>query len=481
MPSRATPRALRPSADERRAVVLLSLVAAVPSLAAGLLGGGFLTDDWGMWLVLDGKGVVDGMWHVAFEQPARPLTAPYYALVYLGIGDSPVVQSVIIGAINALVVVAAWACGRRFLPSTVLLPVLAFVALAPNHAMTRMWFQVGPYALALAIALFAVRELDRRHPIAAGALLVAATLMYEGVVVLALSLAAIWAAREWTTLARWRTAVLVALPAVVAAAGSYLLSPKRRGSGPVPFDNASSFFAGQLGTGLWDIPLVAQVVGGLLLASLLAAAVVQLPSWRRPDRELRLALVGAALAVVSAAPYFVSGSTFATTGVFDRNNLVPGIGVAVTLGALWSFLWSRSRPAASTLGVAVVVWFAAMQVQDVVNFADAVERGDRIVERLAAAPGVDDSGTILVVPAQESNGTGLADFIYDGDLTGAMRYRHGGDWSRIHLVENGDCSRFAESQDEVTIQVFDWRSGDVERVPVSRVEPVCEAARERGA
>lgn len=181
-------------------------------------------------------------------------------------------------------------------------------------------------------------------------------------------------------------------------------------------------------------------------------------------------LVGAALAVVSALPFFVSGSIFGTTGVFDRNNLVPGVGVALVLGSMWSVMRTRSEVLAAVVGAIVLGWFAFLQAEDVANYADAVSRGDRLVAALAAS-GADDEGYIIVVPRQEDTGTGLADFIYDNDLVGAMRYRHGGDWSSTQLIENVRCGEFDAPSD--TVQVFDWERAEVFRASVGEVRSRC--------
>mgnify|MGYP003134034954 CR=1 FL=1 len=459
------------SRPERWWVAAIAVAAALPSLVAGLVGGGFLTDDWGVWLVFDRLGVLDGMWHLAFEQPARPLVAPYYAFIYLVVGDAPVVQSLIMAAVNASVVVAAWSCGRRFLPRTVMWPALVVFALAANHAMTRLWFIVATYPMAIALVFLGVRDLDRRHAVRASILLAAATLLYEGSVGLALTLVGLWALVDLSQ--RIVAAGLVLLPTIAAAVLAFLLSPKRE-LGPKPFNNVRTLYPGTLGVGLWDSALIARIGTLAILAGLLIALVQLLPSWRSEHPEGRWALVGLVLLFAGAGPFLLSGAPFATTGLFDRNNLAPAVGTAVLLGALWGMLHRVAAVPAQVLGLSVVLWFCVLQAEDVANYADAVGRGDAIVESLAAAPGVDDTEPILVVPAQESAGTGLADFVYDGDLTGAMRYRHGGDWSGVRLVENVECVELAAQLDEV--QVFDWTSSTLTRAEGDEVRSLCELA-----
>lgn len=455
---------------ERWWVAALAVAAALPSVVAGLVGGGFLTDDWWVLLTFDRMGVIDGMWHLAFEQPGRPLVAPYYAFIYLVVGDAPVLQSLLMAAVNAAVVVAAWSCGRRFLPRTVLWPALVVFALAANHAMTRLWFIVATYPMALALVFFGVRDLDRRHAVRASVLLAAATLLYEGSVGLALALVGLWALVDISE--RLAVAALVVVPTVAAAVLAFLLSPKRE-LGPKPFNNVRTLYPGSLGVGFWDSALIARIATVGILVGLVIALVQLLPPWRSEHPEGRWALVGLLLLCAGAGPFLLSGAPFATTGLFDRNNLAPGVGAAILLGALWAMLHRIAAVPARVLGVAAVVWFAVLQAEDVSNYADAVGRGDAIVEALASAPGIDDTDPILVVPAQES-GTGLADFVYDGDLTGALRYRHGGDWSGVRLVENAECADLAAQLDEV--QVFDWTSSTLARAEGDEVRVRCEAA-----
>lgn len=325
---------------ERIRVALLACAAALPSLATGLFGGGFLTDDWAVWLVFDQNGLMEGLWQLAFEQPARPLAAPYYAVLYEVIGDRPVIQAIVIAVVNAFVVVAAWLFGRRVLPPNVLWPTLEVFALAPNHAMTRSWFVVGTYPLALALVFVGLWQLVRGRHVAAAGLLFVATLLYEGVVVLAIAIVLMWAAAAWK--ARLRPAIVAVSPTVVLAAGLFLLSPKRSGDGPKPFNNASSLLSAHFGTGMWEYPLLARVVGAISLLVLVWAVAVHMPSWRSSAREPRWLLVGVVVLVAGAAPFVFAGATFATTGLRPeqpgserRNRARPGggLGLAAVVAA----------------------------------------------------------------------------------------------------------------------------------------------------
>jgi len=339
--------------------------------------------------------------------------------------------------------------------------------------MTRLWTIVATYPMAMALVLLGVREVDRGRLVRGAVLLAAATLLYEGSVGLGLGLLGLWALADLRR--RLPPAALVAVPTVAAAVFAYLLSPKRD-LGPKPLNNLGTLYPGNLGLGLWGSSTVAVVAGVALMLGLVAAFAQLLPSWRSDHREGRWALLGVLLFLAGAAPFLASGAPFATTGLFDRNNVAPALGVALLLGSLWAMLARHAALLAKAVGVAVVVWFAVLQVEDVTNYADAVERGDDVVAALAAAPGVDDSTPILVVPAQESAGTGLADFVYDGDLVGALRYRHGGDWSGIRLIENAKCEQLASTVSE--LQVWDWTTSTLSVVGGDRVRAACEIGRQ---
>lgn len=454
---------------ERIWVGIVALVGAVPSLVAGLTAG-FMTDDWGIWLSLDERSLPESLHHVGFEQPGRLLAGPYYVLLYEVIGDVPWVQGLLIGAINAAVVVAAWLVGRRFLPATVLWPALVVLALAPNHAMTRIWFVAGYYALSLAIVLIGLWLLVAGRWRLCVLCFVTAALLFEGVLGLGLAGLGLWALADLRRRSA-RTAA-IAFPTLFALGIMYVFSSKR--SGVEALNNAGSLFSGQLGVGLWGSPTLARFAGGAVLLGLTWAIARQLPSFRTDEPEPKLALLGVALAFAGATPFLLTGFTFATRGVFDRNNLAASVGVAVLLGALWSKLWRSSRVGAGLVGAVVGVVFIIGQAEDLRNWIDAYDRGEAAIERLAEVE-VDDSALILVVPEQDPENTGVADFIYDADLIGAMRYRQGGDWSGIRLIEGVACEEPVRS--DRPVQVVDWRTGAVRLMTAGEIKRDCERLR----
>lgn len=456
--------ARRPRTDVPTVVWAVAVIAALPSLVWAVAGASFLSDDWAVWGVLDRRGVLDGMWQLGFEQPARPLSAPYYAFVYLVLGDLPVLQGALIAAINAGLVVALWRLGRHLVPHRLLLPAVVGFALLPNHASTRLWFVVGTYPLALLLAALGLRHLVSGRAATAVPWLVASCVLYEGTVAFTVAVIVAWALPAVPE--RWRPAAAAAVPTVVVAALLFLLSPKRGSDGPSPFSNVSSLVPAQLGNGLWSDPLVAQVLGrGLLALVVFALATPMLPSFRTDNLELRWIRIGAGITLISAAPFVYAGAPFATLGVFDRNNLVPSVGTAIVLAGAWTLARERWPRLGATLALVVAAVFFAFSLVDVGNWRDAAADGERVLGSVARAlEGVelDRDQLIVVVPEQPGLHRAVADFIYDGDLREALRYRTGERWERLVLVENGPCT--SPGLRGGTVTILDWQRSAIEHL-----------------
>jgi len=430
-----------------------------------------MTDDWGIWLSLQERDLLESLRHVGFEQPGRPLAGLYYVLLYDVIDDRPWLHGALIGSINAGVVVAGWWTGRRFLPSTALWPALVVMALAPNHAMTRIWFVAGYYPLALILVLVGLGLLSRNRVVWSAVSFTTAALLFEGVLGLGLVAVALWAVPDPRR--RVAKALAVGLPTLVALGAAYAFSSKRGRS--LPFNNVDSLFGGQLGVGLWGSVLLARVAGGIALGGIAWALVRHLPSFRSDRPEPAVILVGAALTAGGAGPFVLTGATFATTGVFDRNNLAASVGVAVIFGGLFSALWRTAAPIAVAAGISTVVVFAAGQVEDLRNWSDAYERGEEVISRVSSSD-LDDARPVLVVPEQEAGNTGMADFIYDTDLIGALRHRIGGDWGKLRLIEGLACEGNSSGAG-ARVQVFDWRTGRWRWMTQAEIIASCEDLR----
>ena len=248
-----------------------------------------------------------------------------------------------------------------------------------------------------------------------------------------------------------------------------LRSPKRGTSGPSPLNNVESFVPGQLGVGLWSHDLLSRLAVLVLVGFFVAAVVTRLPSFRSDRPEHRWLLIGMLLAVAGALPYTFLGTTFATSGFFDRSNLMPSVGIALALAASWSLIVRRSPMAAAAIAAVAVVAFAWGQVEDVRAFAAAGFAGEDVVNALADMS-VDPTRPVIVLDAREPGGTGVAAFVYDGDLAAALLHRTGEAWE-VTLGENLRCD---EPRRKVPVQVVDWRTRRHEEVSPEVVDRFCE-------
>jgi hypothetical protein len=455
-------------------LVAAAVAASMPSIVWAATGAGFISDDWFISSRFRRLGVLDAMWEHAFVTPARPVVALYNAAIYAGVGERPVVQALIMAAINMALVVALWLLGTHLLPRRLLAPAVLAYALLPNRAATRLWFAAGPPALSLTFAALGILMLIRRRTFVSGALLVVSCLLYEASIVFAFVVAAAWGAQALAD--RWRQVVIALTPAAIAAVLSYLRSPKRTGSGgPAPFENALTLLPAQFGNGLWSAPAISNLLGrGLLIFVVIAFATQAFPSFRSDRMQWRWAFIGFVLVIASALPLFVAGAPFATVGVFDRNNLVPGVGAAIVLSSAWSLLHERWRPVAQIAGVATLLLFFLLSMQDVSRWTAAVRDGDRALQSVVAAltdSEVESGELVIVAPPQPGDDRAVSAFIYSEDLRTAVEARTGRLYERLILVENAPCT--AAALQTGTITTLDWERSVLERLPAEEFARRC--------
>lgn len=416
------------------ALALVALSAWPSALWAS--GAGYLSDDYVVARNLQRAGLLRGLWDLATVAPARPGAAPYYLAVYEGIGSHSAIQALVLAALNALVALAVWQAMRAVVRErTATVAALVFAA-APNRGATRMWFQVGPYLVAVGLVALVVVLLWRAdRPLLAATLAVLAVLTYEGTAGVAVAAFGGWAvgdprARRWPAFS--------ALTAIAAAAlAAWASSPKLDVDGPGPFEHAGTIPSGLLGSGLWGHDAAGAVGLAALVAGLGVLVASYLPSFRRPGPLRREVLIGTALTALAVGPFLVGGAPFAVRGIFDRNNLVPGLGVCLILGAVLGTLAGRR------LGVAVVaVVLGGMSVANLGDLADyraAVDDGEAL--RAAVLEDVDPTaGTVVVVPPLDES-RGVEAFILDGDLTAALELTAGEAWASVVMPERPETCR----------------------------------------
>lgn len=420
-----------------RTALALGSLATLPSLAWGIKGADYLTDDFVLANDMARRGVLRSSWDLAVVAPRRPGAAPYFGMIYGAIGDHPAVQASLLAVLNALVVLVLWRALRRVIsPDAALVAALVF-AVVPNRGSTRMWFAVGSNVLALVCVLVGFVLASReRHPPAVVAL-VLGVLMYEGVAGLAL-LAVVWwwsgAPRE-----RWARALTPAGAVVVTAGVLWAVSPKRDVDGPGPFHHAGTILSGVLGHGFWGNEVVGALASMAILVLAAVCAAQLLPSFRRSSGPVpREVVVGAVIVLVASMPFMVGGAPFAVRGIFDRNNLVPDVGVCVILGSVLAAVVRRSRPLGFAATAAVALLLAAGNLQDVRDYRAAVADGQALASRLERD--VDPTvGQVVVLPPLPGD-TGVDQFILGNDLTAAMELRLGRAWRAVRMPAlTDDC------------------------------------------
>lgn len=445
------------------------------TIAYAIGGAGYISDDYYMEDIVRNDGVIDAMVFFGFEAPARPLMGPYFAILYGVLPHFAGAQWLLLAAVNGLATLALWVYTRRTVGVEIGIYATAVFILLPNHSAVRFWHAGGNIALAVALVLLAAVCLHAgRSPWLGGALLVAGMLVYEAVFGLAIGLIGCWliearfvgtdrlSAMEIRR--RVRVAAVMATMLTVAALTAYLRSPKRvslEQTGPGWPDRQA--LDGLLGEGLTGASGLG-VISLVVVAGACAWGVASfLPSFGANrsdiDRGFRF---GAVLLVSSTAPLIYVGREFGVSGVFDRDNYVPSVGIVLLIGSVWALAASRFRTASHIAAVALLMWLASATIDDLGEYRDAVARGDALVEELVR--NVDPSGsTVIVVPPLE-NWRNLEAFIYPADLAIALTWFHGEEWRNTRMPwTTGACVEIAEeslaSGHEVV--VYDRRTGGV--------------------
>lgn len=467
----AAPTLAGRAVSERAAVGVIAAVAALPTLYWGLTDAAFISDDHWISYWFDELGIWRSLDRIAFNSPGRPLAGPYYLFVYEVIGSGPLVQSLLLAALNAALVVSLWRLGRRAIPTSLLLCALAAFAVLPNRGATRLWFVVGTYPLAMAMAVTSVVLLVRGRALLAGGLLAAAILLYEGVAGLGLALVLLVVLADR---ARWRAGAIVAGAGAAAAGAAYINSPRRPGaSGVGPFGSADTLGAGLMGEGLTGEEMVGPVLAVALLAVLGWSVLTLFEPLKRRGIALHHVRLGGLLLFAGAGPALVGGAPFAVAGLNERNNLVPSVGLALAIGALLWALIDRLGCIGVVLASALLLLLFVRTMDDTVEYAAALDDGARLTATLdrtfAEGP---PSEPVLLVPALDRI-PGVAAFVQNIDVRGAMHLRVGGDWSSLHLVETVTCGRL---RDDGTWTVLDVFTGDRSTLSGGPLFEACVAA-----
>ena len=426
----------------------LGLAAAIPSLVWGLKGSGFIHDDWSIASRIEFLGLWDTLVDSGTRVSARPLSALYFEVTHTLFGTHPLPHVLVLAALNAAAAALLFIVGTRLGGGRLALwTTVVWVAL-PNRGSTRLWITMAPAVLALCLLLFGVLLLVADRPLAGGVALTAAMLLYESVAAVAVAVLAVWAWRSRHHARALHRAVAPLGLVLASGAITYARSPKRE-LDTAPFSNATNVVAAQFGRGVFG---AAARVGALVILAALTVAIARalLPSFRAALSAVdRAVLAGAGLVLLGSAPFFVAGFPFATDGIFDRGNLVAGLGTALMLGAITGWLAGLAGGAGLVVAAGVLGYVAALNAVDLRDYREAVRDGGHLLARLDAD--LPDPGAPVVVGPPLPNRGGVAQFIAYHDLGAALRLRRDDPHIRARIaVSDAD---FATSKEPIR---YDW-------------------------
>ena len=415
----------------RRWCALVAALGALPTLVWAALGCGLIYDDWRYAATVHFDGVFHLLREAATQDPGRPGQAAYFAFSYAAFGTHPLPHALLLAALNAAAAVLVFVVADRIWGRQMAIFVtLAWLALA-NRGSTHFWFATAPSVLSLCLLLAVVLALLDERWVLASVALSAAVLTYESVLGLGVAAFAVWA---------WRSprgsiprAAIALVP--VGGAALFIVSHSSKDPGALhPGSMLSSLLNAEFGAGVFGVPLAAALGGGLLLVAVTAAFYRWLsPSWSPTEAEMRV-LHGAGILIAGAAPFLAVGFHFAGTGVFDRGNLTPDLGLAVMMAAVATLAVEHLDRIGIALAVISVGWLAFLGTRDLRNYTYAVRDGTRLRAHLAVdVPTI--NGRLMIGPPQRDY-EGIEQF-YTSDIGNMLRLAR----NDPTIVANMACSR----------------------------------------
>lgn len=421
------------------------LAGALLSLVWALDGSAFLQDDWNLASQVKFLGAGE-----VFSSPgvsSGPLSDLYYGATHGLLGDRPGAHVVVLALLNGVAAAAVLALGTRVFGRRIgFLAAAVWVAL-PNRGSTRLWVAAAPAVLSLALVLVGLLLLLQGRRRLAGVVLAAGILAHwgsAGVVVAAVA-AWVWSARKDRAVVF--QAAVPAVCVVAALVVTVAWSSKGRADAPA-FSGGREMLSAQVGSGVFG-PL-AWIGGGVMVAAV-AVALARLVA---PNLRSQFSLVdtgvltGASVLAAGVAPFFVSGFPFAVDGLFDRGNLVGGVGTALILGALLAWVSRLAGDAGLVAAALAVGYLAAFNSVDLRDYRRAVDDGAELLAQLDADLPVIEA-PVAVGPALPDRG-GVVQFVGD-DLGAALRVRR--DESGIEARLASSAQDFAAAGERIR---YDW-------------------------
>lgn len=364
---------------------VLGVLAAVPTIAYGVRGGGLITDDWKI-LGEIAYGGLDA------KVLTRPIGYGWYGIEYWLFGQSVWPHLLLLAVANAGVAVLLYRLLLRYVPYELALVAGVVWLVLPNRSSTRFWATATPIVASLAMVLLASLMRSAPRPwlshqrLWLSLLLAAAVLAYEGALGLVIGVI-VWDVWKESTLAdRARTAMAVGVLPALATIWVFVNAPRREGfEAFTTIDRLPSVLVGDalLPDGIAGFgPLLLVPVGW-------AAATLILPSFKTRFEE-RLVLIGVVVIGLGVLPFIAAGFPFSTTGLNDRGAYFASVGLTLVIAGTIGMAARLARPLAVAGLVLVVVLCAPGAWSDMDDYLVAISDGQRLATALVTlGPEVD--------------------------------------------------------------------------------------------
>jgi hypothetical protein len=405
---------------DRRVVAAIVAVGIVVYALYGVLGPGFVLDDW--YTLRNAE--FDGAWAASGvdQRSARPGAWIVYALVFGVIGRQAHVVLLVQAVMGIATAVLLYSLVLRLAtPLIATLTALLWLVL-PNHTSLEVWASATNIALATLLVVWGAwllaspRSGGARQAAAIGAL-VASALCYEAVIPLA---ALVVVVVPWLTRGRpdWR--VVLWGGAGLTAAAAWIVAnwhPAKDVAREVA--DLGQMVGAHVGWGIAPEGMVSD------LLTLVAVVGVAIATGRLAMRSTRSTCDAAEWSVVAGLVVIVTGTLpfafylYAPLGAGDRFNFVSAIGGALLWAGLAAMVW-RVRPALAWVGIGVLLAVGSVaRVDRAVIWHHAGEDADAILA--AAVEEIPDpDGTIVFgpKPIQQAN---VAAFLDPSNVRAAVQ------------------------------------------------------------
>ena len=392
-----------------RWTALFAALGALPSVMWAFSHPSLIHDDWALAAEVRFHGVWWSIGHMATAAPARPLMAVYAGLAYGLFGAHPVPHALAMAALNAVAAGLLFALIRRL--GSHRLAVAATIAwvVLPNRATSHYWLVTAPNVLAVCLLLAGALLLSTDRRRVAALAFAAGAVTYEGTVVLAVAAIAAWWWHDRHKPGRFRSAAAMLAPIGAGAAFVWLHSPKRVAA-LHPFTRPGDWLSAHFGAGVFGSSRAGVIVGAAVLVAVGVAIA----------RRDRAAGTGLAVLVLGVLPFAATGFPAATSGLFDRGNVIADLGTAILLGATALFVIDRA-PRAFAAGAIAVALAATVgpNLAALHNYTSAAASGRHLGAQLAADIATIDRPLVVGPPLPAPGG--VAALLTSWDLSAYLQ------------------------------------------------------------